>query len=361
MGTRTLRVGYRPTPGLIWPALHNSSQLEGFEYDLLVEMAQRLGVSLEFVCIDSEVSLMEGICCQQKNDTPADEKQTEETQPLHIAVGALQGSSRLEEKLDILFPHTRSSTVVLIKKSVGYWIKEALRELFTSWVSRALLAGGILFCYVPALLTTLAERQIEGSSFESTTANPFLTAAWYAVVTISTVGYGDLSPVTAFGRVLAAPMIAFAPLLYVGLVQQLWTTFKKAFFRAQSLDGNTLKTNSKLATGAVVGTEAYQAVRCDVGCCDITEIPDYPALLEAARKADVLDVLVVDAPVAAYILHTFPMKWSLGQEISAGLGYSCLVPESFELEEEMRRLVFSFHESGLLKMLRDRYFHTLNE
>jgi len=357
MGTQTLRVGYRPTPGLIWPKLQNSGQLEGFEYDFLMEMAHRLGVSLEFVCMDNEVSLMQGICQHQSQ---AKTQRQEETQSLHIAVGALQGSSRLEEKLDILFPHTRSSTVVLVKKSVSYWIKESLGNLLTSWVSRALLAGGLLFCYVPALLTTLAEQQIEGSSFESTSANPFLTAAWYAVVTISTVGYGDLSPATAFGRVLAAPMIAFAPLLYVGLVQQLWTTFKNAFFRAQSLDGDTLKTQSDLKTGAVVGTEAYQAVRCDVGCCDIEDIQDYSSLLEAARKADAFDVLVVDAPVAAYILHTFPMKWSLGQEIATGLGYSCLVPEGFELEEEMRRLVFSFHENGTLKMLRDRHFHAIN-
>lgn len=326
MGNQTLRVGYRPTPGLIWPKLENSGQLEGFEYDLLVEMAHRLGVSLDFVCMDNEVSLMQGICGQQNKAAQIAQNTTEASQSIQVAVGALQGSSRLEEKLDILFPHARSSTVVLVKKSVGYWVKEALEDLCTSWVSRALLAGGILFCYVPALLTTLAEQKIPGSSFESASANPFLTAAWYAVVTISTVGYGDLSPVTSFGRVLAAPMIAFAPLLYVGLVQQLWTTFKDAFFRVQSLDGDTLRTHSNLETGAVVGTEAYQSVRCDVGCCDITDIEGYASLIEAARKADTFDVLVVDAPVAAYILRTFPMKWSLGQEISTGLGYSCLVP-----------------------------------
>lgn len=366
MGTQTLRVGYRPTPGLIWPTLENTHKLEGFEYDLLLEMAHQLGLPVEFICLESEVALIQNLCQETDHQTLSQtsglKKDSGRVQKsINVAVGALHGSARLEEKLDILFPHLRSSTLVLVKKSMGHWVKAALRDLTTAWISRALLVGGLLFCYFPAFLTTLVEMEIPGSSFESATANPFLTAAWYAVVTISTVGYGDLSPVTATGRLLAAPMIAFAPLLYVGLVQQLWLTFKNAFFRAQYLDGDTLKTGGSFQVAAVTGTAAHQAVSCQIGCCQVHGFADYTALLEAARTADQYDVLIVDAPVAAYILDTFPMKWSLGQEIAEGLGYSCLVPEGFSVEEEMRRLVFAFHENGTLKMLRDRYFNALNE
>ncbi|MEL6469753.1 MAG: ion channel [Cyanobacteria bacterium J06623_4] len=348
MSQANIRVGYRPTPGLIWPTLENSQQLAGFEYELLTEMAQRLNLSLFFQAIDKEAELVERICAPANSPDKID-----------IAIGALQGSSGLEQKLDILFPHLRNRTVVLVKKSIRYWVKAALREFFTAWISRALLAGGFLFCYVPALLTTLVEMRIPDSSFDPA-ANPLLTAAWYAVVTISTVGYGDLSPVTPIGRLLAAPMIAFAPLLYVGLVQQLWTTFRNAFFRAEYLNRADLKAGGNYTVGAVKATEAYQALRCDVGCCDATGINRYEDLLDCARQANHFDVLVVEASVAAYILHAYPMQWSLGQEISEGLGYSCLVPEGSPYEEAMRQLIFSFHENGTLAMLKAKYFEALS-
>lgn len=350
MGKQHLKIGYRPTPGLIWPDAGNSHQLTGFEYELLVEMAERLGLSLEFVATEKETALVEGICIDSQHPGGLD-----------VAVGGLQGTAALERTLDILFPHLRNQTVVLVKKSTRHWLKAAFKDLFNSWVSRALIIGGLLFCYIPALLTTLVERTIPESSFESASANPFLTAAWYAVVTISTVGYGDLSPATAVGRFLAAPMIAFAPLLYVGLVQQLWLTFRNAFFRSEYLNREDLKEGGTYHVGAVTGTEAYQTLRCDVGCTDTNGLNTYSDLLEQARLANTCDVLVVEAPVAAYILNAYPMKWSLGQQISEGLGYSCLLPEGFELEEQMRSLIFSFHENGTLTMLRNRHFSVLEQ
>ncbi|MEM9948495.1 MAG: ion channel [Cyanobacteria bacterium P01_D01_bin.36] len=353
MTTTKLQVGYRPTPGLIWPKLEDSSQLAGFEYELLIEISHHLGLPLEFISLDYEVDLVKGICA---------EKTEQGDISINVAVGALQGSENLERKLDILFPHSRSSTFVLVKKSMRHWLRAALRDLSTSWISRGLLVGGLLFCYLPAFFTTLVEISHNSESgFASSLDNPFLTAAWYAVVTISTVGYGDLSPETGTGKLLAAPMIAFAPLLYVGLVQQLWLTFKNAFFRAHYLNDEALKTEGEFKIASVIGTEAYKAARCDVGCCHITGLVGYTELIEAARTAELFDVLVVDAPVAAYILDTFPMKWSLGRKLSEGLGYSCLVPEDFDLEEEMRQLVFFFHENGMLQMLSDRHFRPLSQ
>lgn len=220
--------------------------------------------------------------------------------------------------------------------------------------------GGLLFCYMPAFLTTITEiSHNPDGGFASALDSPFLTAAWYTVVTISTVGYGDLSPETGVGKLLAAPMVAFAPLLYVGLIQQLWLTFKNAFFRAHYLNDEALKAKDEFAIASVIGTEAYKAARCDVGCCHISGLESYADLMEVARTAGLFDVLVVDAPVAAYILDAFPMKWSLGRKLSEGLGYSCLVPEDFDLEEEMRQLVFFFHENGTLQMLSDRHFRQL--
>lgn len=116
MTIKKLRVGYRPTPGLIWPKLENQGELAGFEYELLVEMSRHLGLPLEFVLLNQEVDIVKGICS----------KSGESISNIDVAIGALQGSENLERKLDILFPHSRSSTFVLVKKSIRHWLKAAL-------------------------------------------------------------------------------------------------------------------------------------------------------------------------------------------------------------------------------------------
>ena len=60
------------------------------------------------------------------------------------------------------------------------------------------LTYAVVFVYVIALATLQVERGAPDA-----TITTFGDALWWAVVTIATVGYGDTSPVTGTGRVLA--------------------------------------------------------------------------------------------------------------------------------------------------------------
>ena len=62
-------------------------------------------------------------------------------------------------------------------------------------------AAGLLV-FVASLAVLDAERAAPGASITT-----FWDALWWSFVTITTVGYGDLSPVTALGRVIAAGLM----------------------------------------------------------------------------------------------------------------------------------------------------------
>lgn len=60
-------------------------------------------------------------------------------------------------------------------------------------------SGSLLLIYVASLAVLDAERDEPGSAITS-----FGKALWWSITTVTTVGYGDLAPVTPTGRVVAA-------------------------------------------------------------------------------------------------------------------------------------------------------------
>jgi len=74
------------------------------------------------------------------------------------------------------------------------------------------LCGGVAIVYAVSLAILEAERGQPHSEI-----NTFGDAQWWAMTTVTTVGYGDLSPVTATGRMVAVALM-LAGITLLGIV-----------------------------------------------------------------------------------------------------------------------------------------------
>jgi voltage-gated potassium channel len=79
-------------------------------------------------------------------------------------------------------------TLVIQKVAVGRQFAITLKVFLAS----------ILLAYIGAVQITITERGVEGSNIKN-----FGDGLWWAITTVTTVGYGDRFPVTSTGRVLA--------------------------------------------------------------------------------------------------------------------------------------------------------------
>ena len=86
--------------------------------------------------------------------------------------------------------------------------RRPLANRLHTFAERASLPRAIAFltsvALVFTLLAALVEHLVEPETFPS-----FGVASWWAVQTVSTVGYGDLTPHTTAGRAVAAAVMIF--------------------------------------------------------------------------------------------------------------------------------------------------------
>jgi voltage-gated potassium channel len=99
--------------------------------------------------------------------------------------------------------YLRADMSSLQRFSRRYLLSDAARMI-------AKIFGGLLVVYlIAAWIVLMIESGAEGASIDT-----YGKALWWALVTVSTVGYGDLYPVTPLGRIVGGTVI----ILSVGLI-----------------------------------------------------------------------------------------------------------------------------------------------
>ena len=99
-----------------------------------------------------------------------------------------------------------------------------LETLFNSRRLRAILAALVFFIFLFGYLFYVSEPDVRSLG----------DGIWWALVTITTVGYGDITPVTTLGRVVASSLM----LLGLGLIATI-TAIVSAKFIQNFVDHHT--------------------------------------------------------------------------------------------------------------------------
>jgi voltage-gated potassium channel len=123
---------------------------------------------------------------------------------IDLLVGLISADKKIKflthhplEVITVLLPFLRPlrllrvisfGTLVIQKIAVGRQFAITLKVFIAS----------ILLAYIGAVQITITERGVEGSNIKN-----FGDGLWWAITTVTTVGYGDRFPITSTGRVLA--------------------------------------------------------------------------------------------------------------------------------------------------------------
>ena len=191
LSSHKLLVGAMVSPPVYIKTADN--QWEGFGVELWQAVAQRMGVPFEFREFSSIESVLEAL---EKKEIDA--------------IPSLVVQDRFESTFDFSQSYLKSGLSIAVPvEGVGYrWIN-VIESIFSPHILKAI---GLLFLIsvIFGIIVWSFERQRNSDMFGDGFVKGIGHGIWWAIVTMTTVGYGDKAPKTIGGRIFALVWMIFS-------------------------------------------------------------------------------------------------------------------------------------------------------
>jgi ABC-type amino acid transport substrate-binding protein len=251
-----------------------------------------------------------------------------------IAFSCMPITHEWEETVDFSHHYLESGLRILVLNKSTFSIKQTLKSIFSPLVLTTL---GALFVFI--IISGNAVWCVEkGSRIISARYFPgILEAFWYVLVTMTTVGYGDVVPRKWFGRLLAL----FIMFIGIGFFGWAIALFSSAV-TVQRLHEDIVSPED--LRNRVVATVEFT-----------TSVPTLNKL-----GAIVLPVAKIDEAYAFSILHYERHEGAGKVKVVGSLFdiqyYGFMFPEGSELREPVNRTLLKLKENGTYEGIYDKWF-----
>jgi len=267
-----------------------------------------------------------------------------------IAVSPLTITSERETILDFTHSYftTGLSIAVLNKGESG--ILATMKKLFSEeFLKLVLLLTLILF--VVGLIVWLFERKKNKEHFADGISKGLGSSFWWAAVTLTTVGYGDRTPKTTGGRIVALIW------MFAGLV--MISGFTAAITTALTVDKldtgiNSISDLYNVRVGTVVGSSSEEYL--SQNGFDYIELPTFEEGIQFIIEKKI-DAFVYDAPILKYYIKSqnISNQVKVLPIILDPINYAFALPSKSPLLEPINRILLKIIDDAEWKKIVNSY------
>lgn len=217
----------------------------------------------------------------------------------------------------------------------------------------------VLLMFLVGNLIWLAERHQNSEQFPKHYLQGVGNGMWFALVTLTTVGYGDRAPVTRLGRLIAGTWMVLALVTVSSLTAGLASAITIAL-SGDSTERFSSTSNLEQARLATVrGSSSVQVVQNYSK--RVQQVPNLAAAVELL-STDKADAVVFDRPAMEYYLSQNPelnlklTDLSLGTEL-----YGFVLPIDSSLTKQLNIELRLMSENGSLQDIAERWINNISE
>jgi ABC-type proline/glycine betaine transport system substrate-binding protein/ABC-type amino acid transport substrate-binding protein len=342
--TAAPQVGGEPVPTLRVVTLrsepfviYRSGRYEGFTIELWEAIARNLGVEYEIYGVNTIAKLLDEV----------------HRGAAEVAVAGIGITSDRERALDFSHAYFESGLQIMVLEGTGSVLREVLSKIHSVlFSSETLYALGIFLVVLilAAHVIWLLERR-DNPQFPIGYPQGIWQSIWWAVVTVTTVGYGDKTPRGAVGRLFGIFWILAGYFVFAYFTASVTTTATvqelHGFINGpQDLFGKKVATVEKSTAAAYLHGQGISAEL-------LKNVDEAYQLLETGR----VDAVVYDAPV----LQHYAAKKGKGkvrvvglmfQEKSYGMALRIHSPYRDKINIALLKLI----EEGVYRQIEQKWF-----
>ena len=265
-----------------------------------------------------------------------------------IAFSCMPITQELEETIDFSHHYLESGLRILVLNKSTFSIKKTLKSIFSPLVLQAL---GVLFVFL--IICGHAVWYVEkGNQIISDRYLPgILEAFWYVLVTMTTVGYGDVVPRKWFGRLIAL-FIMFIGIGFFGwIIAQFSSAITVQRLHADIISPEDLR-NRVVATVEFT-TSVPTLNKLGAVVLPVAKIDEAYALLLKEK----VEAVVFDSPsILYYERHEGAGKVKAVGSLFDIQYYGFMFPEGSELREPVNIALLKLKENGTYDLVYDKWF-----
>ena len=325
--TSSVRVGTKDLPPFI--TVQPAAAPYGYSADLWNAIADDLSLQTEWVAYESVSEMLDGL---RQGD-------------IDVAIAGISITAQREATgLDFSYPFYQSGLQLMVAKAdtnvttlaSGILNWSNLRPIFLIFASSTVVGG----------LIWLVERK-HNEGFSGNVIEGVSQGIWFAIVTLGTFGYGDVTPTKFTGRLIAT--------LWMGLSFFIVADFI-ASLTVQQLSESQLDLDalSGEPVGAIAGTTGETFLQSQP--IQLETYPTFAAAVTALETGDIKG-LVQDAPALHHFVNLNSNSFELAGTLLTNEGYGIAVQETdTELLEAFDRLILDYQQQGFLQDLHRKWF-----
>ena len=304
---------------------------EGVSIDLWKKIAQKLNLQYKF----KEYKTLEGLMGSVRGDN------------IEVALSAITATADREKFADFSNGYYTEELAIAIPKHEGSIFKALLSKLFsytTLWVFLGVVVvihiAGLAFWYMEKDEIDNNESSIKGID----------NGIWWAAVTMTTVGYGDVTPKTLGGKIVAIVWMfisMFLVAVMIAAITSLFTSTNREYFITKPNDLNS----GSIAT--IEGSFSDKYLR-DRGIFPVY-YDNLKSVIDAVSKKEV-DAAVYDKDLLKYIIdRDYKRKVKLTEAHFMPQNYAFMFKNSCKLKESINRALLEVTESEDWKKIKHTY------
>ena len=328
-----LRIGVSGSPPFVMP---RGEVTQGISIQIWEEVASRLNQPFELV---------------HQPNTEANLRALERGD-LDLSIGPISITpDRLANpRIDFTQPYFHGKEGLMLPvKAPGLW--ERFKPFF-GWAALSSLGGLMILLFLVGNLIWLAERRRNVEHFPRHYLHGVGNGMWFALVTLTTVGYGDRSPTTKTGRMIAGVWMLMSLLALSSITAGLASAFTVSLSK---LEPDAVRERSDLrgkTVSVVAGTTSKTWAK--IYGARPKEASSLDQAIDLLAKGEVDAVLFDEAPLRYYLQQTPEAPFKMASFSLANQTFGFVVPMNSDLRTPIDVILLQMQRSGEVKMITDR-------